>query len=482
MAEQDFEPSYTHDEDAFDVEITDLDTAEQATAETGRDSPDASPSPVPARASRSRSGLRRRWTMRQRLLQLMVTTMIVLLLLSIFVGNSASMRSVITGLFRPTPTPSPSGESDFFYVQGNPPWGQLFIDGHRIARLPLVGEPPLHLQRGMHVLRWQASPFEPVSCTISVPGYSADTCLIHAVPVNAKISAWLITFNVSLANLPASQRAALTQSVQATLDAMQSTDTVRPGELYAVASPGACRSVGPVRNCTATAQEPLRATLSFALDTQVSHNAQCISAGLSNGCFFQQQDCRLFCAFPAPLFHAPPAFSTGWNVFVVVRSSWTYALPDGQIIVRDQPDSFLDFEQGNEYFMAMQLRWNATGWQVAHEQLPFLSSPTCTEVENEVDMGDFLGDVALPFPLTWNFVANTTQSVGCLAVASATQQTNTTPPPSTYPLPGAYCLQRFGVLLAANATAHRYWPYLPLADSYEQNLAHQLAIQLAENL
>jgi len=31
------------------------------------------------------------------------------------------------------------------------------------------------------------------------------------------------------------------------------------------------------------------------------------------------------------------------------------------------------------------------------------------------------------------------------------------------------------VLLAANALAHRYWPDLPVADAYEQQLAQQMA-------
>jgi hypothetical protein len=39
----------------------------------------------------------------------------------------------------------------------------------------------------------------------------------------------------------------------------------------------------------------------------------------------------------------------------------------------------------------------------------------------------------------------------------------------------AYCLHRFGVNLAANEVAQRYWPYLPVADAGEQRLAQQLA-------
>jgi hypothetical protein len=36
-------------------------------------------------------------------------------------------------------------------------------------------------------------------------------------------------------------------------------------------------------------------------------------------------------------------------------------------------------------------------------------------------------------------------------------------------------LHRFGIILAANDAAHRYLPFLPLADTYEQKLAQQLA-------
>src|SRR5579885_2277743 len=198
MPEQPFEPSHIPDDDAFDVEITDLDATEQARGESMRPAGERSEAPAPGAARRSRSGLRRRST-RQRALQAVVTAMIALLLLSVFVGNSSSMRNVITGLLRSTPMPVE--ESDFFYAQGNPPWGQLFIDGHRVAHLPPVGAPPLRLSHGVHVLSWQASPFEPVSCTLSVPGGSGlNTCLAHAVPVNAKVFCWVINFTVSPAN------------------------------------------------------------------------------------------------------------------------------------------------------------------------------------------------------------------------------------------------------------------------------------------
>jgi hypothetical protein len=38
----------------------------------------------------------------------------------------------------------------------------------------------------------------------------------------------------------------------------------------------------------------------------------------------------------------------------------------------------------------------------------------------------------------------------------------------------AYCLHRFGVLLAANDVAHHQWPYLPVANAREKQLAQRL--------
>jgi hypothetical protein len=176
----------------------------------------------------------------------------------------------------------------------------------------------------------------------------------------------------------------------------------------------------------------------------------------------------------------PVVFPSSWNVFIVVRSSWTYALPDGHVIARNQPDSFLDLEEGDEYFMALQIVWDSTGWGVTVQHGALLSNPTCTEAENEVEIGGFLGNANIPFQVNWNVASTTPLAAGCVVVASPTPDSNSTPLPSTYPPPGIYCLHRFGVLLAANALAHHYWPYLPMADAYEQQLARHLAILVAE--
>jgi hypothetical protein len=71
-------------------------------------------------------------------------------------------------------------------------------------------------------------------------------------------------------------------------------------------------------------------------------------------------------------------------------------------------------------------------------------------------------------------VARADLGAGCLV--TITQQpassSSLTPPPSSQV---AYCLHRFGVLLAVNNLAHRLWPFLPVANAYEKRLAQQLA-------
>ena len=77
--------------------------------------------------------------------------------------------------------------------------------------------------------------------------------------------------------------------------------------------------------------------------------------------------------------------------------------------------------------------------------------------------------------LQWQFASGEVLAAGCVGVASPVQPVGITPTPTHAAPLLAYCLQRFGILLAANNQAHRIWPFLPFADAYEQHLAQQLA-------
>src|SRR6266516_1739141 len=355
----DVEPERPQDD--FEIEITDIDALESADSS----SRPWRQSPFP------------RFSPHQRRLQLTITSTIVVLAVLLLLGSTAPVRELVgRALVVPTLTPVPTSgpEADLFYIQANPPWGHLSIDGHEVAHLPRINvDPPLRFPQGQYVLVWHADPFPPQSCTLSVPArYRTDSCTKYGS---------IITFAASLNMLPALQRALLMQATQTVLDSTQSSETIQPGELYAFAPAIAGSQNNPCRItpqsvlCFATAKEPLRATLRFQLDTDTSPGGPC---SISQACILNGQDCRLFCDAPGGTI-SPSAIISEWNVLAVVRSLWEYVTPGGQIIAQDQADTFIA-EMANDHFVPLSITWNNPGWQVSplfpNSQAPF-GDPVC---------------------------------------------------------------------------------------------------------
>src|SRR5260370_2225827 len=323
-------------QDDFEVEIADLD-------ELGT----AANSSKPAR-----SLLRPRFSRRQRRLQLAITSSIVLLVILIILGSTAPVRDLV-GSILPGPTATPSAasgsETGLFYFQASPSWGQLSIDGHVVAQLPDVGTgPPLRLARGRHVLEWRAEPFLAQHCVVTVPtDYNADRCHRQSsMQVGNGLFASIITLSESLKMLPDTQRAMLVQAVLAELGAARYGEVVKAGEPYALASAIAgsehkpCRLTSQLVLFYAIAAQPLNATLSFQLNTGNSQNEPCTNSG---PCSFDGQDCRLFCdtsEIMGPMRSSLPA-PPGGNELVVVSPLWQYTTLDGQVIARDETDTFI---------------------------------------------------------------------------------------------------------------------------------------------
>jgi len=382
--------------------------------------------------------------------------------LLIILGSTASIRDLVTRII-PTPAPTPPLDASQFYVQGDPPWGQLVIDGHAVAHLPAIEtEPPLHFSPGRHILQWRAAPFIAQSCTISVPAdFNSDTCIDNnSAPISGGRYVLIISFLSSLNNLPPDQRAALTNATQAALDGQQSTTTVRTAEYYAL--PPSCRITQPMppqlAPCYTVARQPLKATLSFQLDANAHADLSCDSPEPTQPCAFSTQDCHLFCSVD----FAPPA----WIVGTAVRAFWTFTTLDGQVIARNVPDNPLE-----EDFVLVQIAWDRAGWQVkpllggSNGSQPPFGYPTCQPVESSTNL---FGTTASA--LQWNFAAGSVLADGCVAEATLEPVLGATPAPNAR---GAYCLYRFGVILAVNTLAHRDWPYLPMADTYEQALTRR---------
>ncbi len=95
--------------------------------------------------------------------------------------------------------------------------------------------------------------------------------------------------------LPANQRNALLQAAQTYLDTLQAVDTVQPGEDFVNLAKAAYLD---------TAQQPLKATLTFQLDTNASATATCLSVspnimqGVTQGCVGGNQNCHTLCSIP----------------------------------------------------------------------------------------------------------------------------------------------------------------------------------------
>ncbi len=428
----------------------------------------------------SRASLKSRFFPQQRTLQLGMTGGIVVIVLLLVLGSSIPVRNLATRLFVP-PTPVPTATLvpgvDLFYINGDPSWGQASLDGRLIAHLPITGvDPPLQFTRGHHLLRWRAEPFQLQQCTISVPPqFSTDSCQFNdTVRTPSGPDAWLISFPASLETLPDDRRTALIQASQAALNAQQSTETVRLGELYNASSQ---------KGMFATALQALTATLHFQLDTDPALKMVCAINGQNNGqgCSILGEDCHLFCANPAaPTAPLSASSALEWNVLAATIPEWDYSTPDGRSVARNQPDAFAG-AAGYEFLVPLHIIWDGTAWQVTalldSASTQEFGNPICGSAEVEVQI-DFslIGAVLDNAAIVWNYFSSPAYAAGCVAIAAPnTNQINTPVLSSWSPHVAAYCIQRFGLLLAANDVAHHLWPQMPVADAYEQSLALQIA-------
>ena len=420
---------------------------------------------------------------RQRRVRLTLIASILAIIVLVVLASSVPVRNLAVRLVAshvPTPTVPLVAGVDLFYISGAPSWGQAYLDGHVLEHLPRIGvDAPLRLARGQHTLEWRAAPFQTQRCLVSVPpDYGVDTCHYNdSVHISSALSAWSLSFQASLQLLPDNQQQALIQAVQTALDAESSSTTVQPGEQY---------NAPAQRGVFATAQQPLRATLHFALDSVPLSplSGPCTANGQNSGqvCVLWGQDCHVFCADPTA--DSTGGFQKAWDVLGVALPEWDYTTLQGKPIAQNQPDGFGGAE-GYELLLPLHITWNGKSWQVAvpldvANQFPF-GNPFCTSAQNEVSIDPSLnGTILQSLPVVWRYASGSVGAAGCVVVAVPTPNpvnVLATPTPlSSSSSIAAYCLQRFGVLLAANDVAHRLWPTMPVADAYEQKLAQQLVI------
>lgn len=408
----------------------------------------------------------------------------VILVALLIIGGFLAARTLGFGAFAPshvsTATPIPG--SNLFYIQGSPPWGSASVDGHLLKQVPNAGtDKPLQLSEGTHVIEWNAPPFLSQRCTVVVPTQAvANVCTgSGADTVQPGPGAWTITFSESLATLPGAQRTALVRATQSMLDSSGSVETVQPGEHFVdVLAP----------QMIATATQSLKATVRFQVDTNPGSTQPCTAINLKR--CEANLDCHLFCN---PLYDVPlsQADIKGWDVYGVVKTTWSYTTLSGQVLAQNQPDA--PGSSGTEYLQLLFIRWDGSAWHVSTKpgedgQSPLIAplspvDPPCLLAQFRTLGDPSFSTLALGGQVqmvNWHFVTGVNPAQGCLALATVPTENRATPtpPPST----AAWCLYRFGVLLAANALAHRYWPQLPLTDAYEQNLAQHLVARISSAL
>lgn len=450
-----------------------IDDGEDGTSGSGPDN-----SPGTARAQVRVASFAMRLSAPQRLRRLGVAGAAVLLaLILLFAGNSALWQQAlaVTGIG----SFASGAGANRYYLAVDVLWASVTLDGHALHRPVIGSDPPLALARGRHRIGWQAPPFAPRICTLSVPhAVAGDTC-----PVSSALDfgprwgqAHLVALHESLADLPPVGRTILVATVQNALDAEPVSDLVRPGETYFTRA-------GP-----ATAKQSLRATLRLQLDTGDDPATRCqltLTSAALVPCALDGQDCRQFCALPFGL-RIPEAGIApeagrydAWLVWGLVRSVWDYTTLSGQPVAMDQP---IDADPGAtaDHILLLALEWSHGAWfavplvtpggaeYAAESDTPAVAQdPACAAAL------DLLAALQPPDVHTWLRLRSGISSVaGCVIVAGVglPPQASATPGVA-FEGNGAYYLERFGVLYALNVAAHRLHADLPLASPLQQRAA-----------
>jgi hypothetical protein len=471
MSYKDLEESQRQDDD-FEIEIIDLDASPKRPASKlpgeGYERSDwhETLQPTPVRVS-----LHSKLTQRQRIVRLVGSAVVIIVALLLILNSIVPTHSLLGLLAAPTPaaTATFAPNIDHFYLDASPPWGKLTLDGQPLT---FSTNAPVQLARGHHQFVWQANPFQPARCTLSVPITATDTCKHFAIPtqVNGSAStAQEVTFYDTLNMLPKTQQAALIQAAQGALDAVQSTTTVQTGEPFV-------HFVGS--HTTDIATQPLHATLHFSLsvgDPELE-NEICASH-YSSECdslyrFHSQdftQNCDWFCTDPGS--YSTLTVPNYWQALVIAHEYWDFVTLDGHTIATNQPDTTNDLTN-SAHLLFLNIIWDGSHWQATFDALQASGYNTlgCLAANNELNV--------IPPPvgvISFGFSATpaTVPADGCLEIIQLTAAS----PSSSVPVspPQALCLYRFGVMLAANALAHRYWPSIPIANPGEQYLAKHLA-------
>lgn len=162
--------------------------------------------------------------------------------------------------------------------------------------------------------------------------------------------------------------------------------------------------------------------------------------------------------------------------------TWEYKTESGKVIGQDIPDTtsaVVDLDHSIQLYIT----WSNQAWHVKVDFtvingiafVPFTGDVACSIAQEMVNLSTNFGSTqdSSHTLVNWSFEPGKNRAAGCLGQIGASQGNQL---PSSQP---AYFLYRFGILLVANASAHFYFPAFPVADAYTQNIAQQIAAQIA---
>lgn len=460
------EHDYPFVEDDWDVQISDIPEQEQSSSLAEKASQTHRVTRV------RRSGLEPHFSRSQRRVQLIVTISIVtVVLLALLIGNESTRNQLFSGWSsfpstKPVQNP-PEQRQTVVYVNVSPSWGRLLVDG-KPAVLSRTDARHLMLTPGKHMLHFEAPPFPTRECTLSMPpGGGEDTCTVQPLESATFISSWMLNFVMTLADLPQAEQPILYKAVQGTLERTAPVEVLIPGEAYSLDGT-------PSHQITAT--EALKATMHLQLDTPslpidlaFSRPASVCTSPFgqsATSCFWRDLDCHLFCT-------ASDLFASSdkeWDVLSVVQTQWSYTNQDGDVVAQSKVEK-------NEHLLPLRITRDGSRWVITVVKPGITGllrpeyNPICASAIDQVQAMPSFHSVQQgteTLGITWDFIASTqTGGSSCLGVVTTHKATSNV-------TERALCLYHVGVFVAVNELAHKLWPEMPVADSYEQTLATQL--------
>jgi hypothetical protein len=352
----------------------------------------------------------------------------------------------------PIPTAAPPRGSDTLLLAHTVPWGRLSVDGRSLDALHsfidrVDGYPAVRLPSGAHTITYAADQFPTLTCTVTIPFTAlrttpadAHTCNILPFPSNhppaSAPAAQFIDMRATLDRLDPETLTRLKEEIDTTLPSAQT--VVQSGERY-LGSDSAIH----------VANSPLPAQLVMRLN----HDPLVL---LPLGDF--PTKCAVLCA--NLLQSATPAQSPVWSLFANVTPAWRFGNIERAVTAPFAPPADVSADVVTQ-LVTVGVTYDQGRLRVEPRGAESASRLVFAAATNAVS--GFGKKLTAQYPTGWSalpFIAHNPAD-GCMITVGTIQS-------SGDGFPGGKTLNllyQFGVLLAADQTAHDVLPELPVASA-----------------